>query len=153
MIQLGGSGLALCFWHELGRMDRSQALNLLLQTQSDVWVMSSLRRLIELRSAEPGFAKLTDRAVLEAAADLIASGELVLVRTGDRSTGRTGDTSLGKGQSKAGSAPPPPPNQSSQRSSPAPPEEPRVFPANVDAAVMAAVLQNAAQSGAPFCDH
>lgn len=148
MIPLGDTGFALCFWHEMGRMDRNQALTLLRRSQSDIWALASLRRVVEKRSAPTTLTRLNDQAVLEAVADLIASGELVIIRTDDHATGRTGDTVLGK---TAKSAAPPPPAPRPASSPAPPPGDPPVFPANIDAVAQAAANQQAAAQGAPFC--
>jgi hypothetical protein len=148
MIPLGDTGFALCFWHELGRMDRNQALNLLRRSQSDIWAQASLRSVVERRMAPTTLTRLNDEQVLEAVADLIASGELVLVRTGDHTVARKGDTVLGKTAKSA--APPPAARPASQSSAP-PPSDSRVFSANIDAVAQAAANQQAAQQGAPFC--
>ena len=151
MIPLGDTGFALCFWHEMGRMDRNQALSLLRRSQSDIWAVASLRSVVERRLAPTTLTRLNDEQVLEAVADLIASGELVLVRTGDHTVARKGDTVLGK---TAKSAPPPPASRpASQSQSPPPAADSKVFPANIDAVAQAAANQQAAQQGAPFCEH
>jgi hypothetical protein len=152
MIPLGDTGFALCYWHEMGRMDRNQALDLLRRSKSDIWAQASLRTVVAKRSAPTTLTRLNDDQILEAVADLIASGELVLVRTGDHAAGRKGDTVLAGG-AKSAAPPPPPPRPASQSSSPPPPVDPKVFPANVNAAAQAAAMQQAAQQGAPFCEH
>jgi hypothetical protein len=149
MIPLGDTGFALCFWHEMGRMDRNQALHLLRRSQSDTWALASLRSVVEKRLAPTTLTRLNDEQVLEAVADLIASGQLVLVRTGDHTVARKGDTVLGK-TAKSAAAPPPAPRPASQ-SAPPPPIDSKVFPANIDAVAQAAANQQAAQQGAPFC--
>jgi hypothetical protein len=87
MIPLGDTGCALCFWHELGRMDRNGALTLLRRLQSDIWAQASLRSAVERKIIPPAPATLNDAQVSEAAADLIASGKLIPVRTGVGSAG------------------------------------------------------------------
>jgi hypothetical protein len=149
VIPLGDSGFALCFWHELGRMDRNQALHLLRRSQSDIWAQASLRSAIERRMPPTTLTRLNDDQVLEAVADLIASGELVLVRTDDHTIGRKGDTVLGK--PAKGAAPPPAPPPAAQSAAPPAPVDSKVFPANVNPAAQAAANQQAAQQGAPFC--
>ena len=150
MIPLGDSGFVVCSWHEMGRMDRTQALNLLRRSKSDVWAQASLRSLVSNRSAPTTLTRLNDDQILEIVADLIASGELILVRTGEHAAGRVGDTALA-GTPKSAPSPPPAPRPASQ-STPAPaPIDPKVFPANINAAAQAAANQQAAQQGAPFC--
>ena len=149
MIPLGDTGFALCFWHEMGRMDRSQALNLLRQSKSDIWAQASLRSVVAKRSVPTALTRLNDDEILETVADLIASGELVLVRTGDHEVGRKGDTVLG-GTAKS-AAPPPAPRPVSQSTPPPAPVDSKVFPANIDPVAQAAANQQAAQQGAPFC--
>jgi hypothetical protein len=149
MIPLGDTGFALCFWHEMGRMDRNQALHLLRRSQSDTWALASLRSVVEKRLAPTTLTRLNDEQILEAVADLIASGQLVLVRTGDHTVARKGDTVLGKTAKSA--APPPPAPRPASQSAPPPPIDSKVFPANIDAVAQAAANQQAAQQGAPFC--
>ena len=150
MIPLGDTGFALCFWHEMGRMDRNQALNLLRQSKSDIWAQASLRSVVANRSANT-LTRLNDDQILEAAADLIASGELVLVRTSDYVSGRRGDTILG-GVAKSAAPPPPAPRPASWSEAPSPPVDATVYSANVDPVAQAAANQQAAQQGAPFCE-
>jgi hypothetical protein len=126
-------------------MDRNQALHLLRRSQSDIWAQASLRSAIERRMPPTTLTRLNDDQVLEAVADLIASGELVLVRTDDHTIGRKGDTVLGK--PARGAAPPP----AAQSAAPPAPVDSKVFPANVNPAAQAAANQQAAQQGAPFC--
>ncbi|HUE24208.1 MAG TPA: hypothetical protein VMQ86_21180 [Bryobacteraceae bacterium] len=126
-------------------MDRNQALHLLRRSQSDIWAQASLRSAIERRMPPTTLTRLNDDQVLEAVADLIASGELVLVRTDDHTIGRKGDTVLGK--PAKGAAPPP----AAQSAAPPAPVDSKVFPANVNPAAQAAANQQAAQQGAPFC--
>jgi len=149
MIPLGDTGFALCFWHEMGRMDRNQALHILRRSQSDTWALASLRSVVEKRLAPTTLTRLNDEQILEAVADLIASGQLVLVRTGDHTVARKGDTVLGKTAKSA--APPPPAPRPASQSAPPPPIDSKVFPANIDAVAQAAANQQAAQQGAPFC--
>ena len=151
MIPLGDTGFALCFWHEMGRMDRNQALSLLRRSKSDIWAQASLRSVVAKRSAPTTLTRFSDDQVLEAVADLIASGELVLVRTGDHVIGRKGDTVLGGG-AKSAAPPPPAARPASQSVAPPPPVDARVYSANVDPVAQAAVNQQAAQQGAPFCE-
>jgi len=152
MIPLGDTGFALCFWHEMGRMDRNQALNLLRRSKSDIWAQASLRTVVAKRSAPTTLTRLNDDQILEAVADLIASGELVLVRTGDHAAGLKGDTVLA--QTAKGAAPPPPAARPPSQSASAPqPVDASVFPANIDPVAQAAANQQAAQQGAPFCEH
>jgi len=105
MIPFGDTGFALCVWHELGRMDRNQALTLLRRSQSDIWAQASLHSVVDKRFVPTTMTRMSDEQVLEGVADLIASGELVLARTGDHAVARKGDTVLGK---TAKSAAPPP---------------------------------------------
>jgi hypothetical protein len=150
MILLGDTGFALCYWSELGRLTREQALQLLRRSQSDVWAQAALRTVVEKRTPPTALPRLNEDQVLEAVADLIASGELILIRTGDHAIGRTGDTVLGKG---AQSAPaPPPPRQAAQTAAPPPAQDPKVFPPDTDPVAQAAALQAAAHQGAPFCE-
>ena len=151
MIQLGDTGFALCFWHEMGRMDRNQALALLRRSRSDFWALASLRGVIEKRMAPTTLTRLSDEQILEAAADLIASGELVLVRTGDHTIARKGDTMLGKNV-KSAAPPPPTARPASQSQTPPTPIDSKIFPANIDPVAQAAANQMAAQQGAPFCE-
>ena len=150
MIPLGDSGFVVCFWHEMGRMDRTQALGLLRRAKSDVWVQASLRSLVSNRSAPTTLTRLDDDQILEVVADLIASGELILVRTGERAAGRTGAPAPAK-TAQSAALPPPAPRPASQSSSAPPPVDSKVFPANVNPAAQAAANQQAAQQGAPFC--
>jgi hypothetical protein len=151
MITLGDTGFALCFWHELGRMDRNQALALLRRSRSDAWAMASLRSVVEKRMPPATLARWSDDQVLEAVADLIASGQLLLVRTGDHTVARRGDTVLGGG-AKSAAPPPPAPRPASQSQAPPASVESKIFPANIDPVAQAAANQQAAQQGAPFCE-
>jgi hypothetical protein len=151
MIPLGDTGFVLCFRHEMGRMDRNQALDLLRRSKSDIWAQASLRSVVAKRSASTTLTRFNDDQILEAVADLIASGELVLVRTGDRAIGRKGDSVPG-GTAKSDAAPPPAPRPASQSVAPPPPVDPKVYSANVDPVAQAAANQQAAQQGAPFCE-
>ena len=154
MITLGDSGFALEFWEKasrtdkLCRMDRNQALLLLGRSQSDIWIQASLRKLVANRLPRTALPRLNDEQVREAVADMIASGELVLVWTHDDSVEYKVVTGLAVPK-RAAAAPPPP--RPSQASSPPPPVDPAVFPANVNPVAQAAANQQAAQQGAPFC--
>jgi len=150
MIPLGDTGFALCFWSELGRLTREQALQLLRRSQSDIWAQAALRTVVEKRTPPTTLPRLNEDQVLEAVADLIASGELVLIRTGDHAIGRTGDTVLGKGAQSAPAAPPPP--RQPAQAAPAAAQDPKIFPPDTDPVTQAAALQAAAQQGAPFCE-
>jgi hypothetical protein len=151
MITLGDGGFTLCFWEKLSpadklcRMDRNRALSLLRRSQSDIWVQASLRRLVASRLPPTALVRLNDEQVREAVADMIASGQLVLVYSVERQV-----QGLAGVPKRAASAPPPP-RPASQTSSPPPPADPTVFPANINAAAQAAANQQAAQQGAPFC--
>jgi len=147
MIPLGDTGFALCFWHELGRMDRDQALNLLRRSKSDIWAQASLRSLLADRSSPTALTRLTDEEILGMVADLIASGELALLRTNTPTRGRT----VLSGTPKTVAAPPPAPRPAAASVPPPAPMDSSIFPANGDPAAQAAAMQQAAQQGAPFC--
>ena len=124
---LGDTGFALCFRYELGRMDRNWALTLLRRSRSDMWAQASLRSVVVKRSAPTTLTKFNDEQVLGAVADMIASGELILVRTVDYASGKD---DMAPAKTALSAAPPPPaPRPASQRSSP-PPVDSKVFPAN-----------------------
>jgi hypothetical protein len=130
-------------------MDRNQALFLLRRSQSDIWAQASLRRLVANRLPPAALDRMSDEQVREAVADMIASGELVVVWTHDH-----GVVSEGKGLAgapKRAAAAPPPSRPASQVSSPPPPTDPDVFPPNINPAAQAAANQQAAAQGAPFC--
>jgi hypothetical protein len=147
MTPLGNTGFALCFWYEIGRHTRDQALQHLRRSHSDPWVQSALRGLLDQRYGGAAQSRLSDEAILEAVADLIASGELVLVQTNDRAVG---NTIFGKA-AKSTAPPPPAPRPATQAPAPPPPQDPSIFPPNVDLVAQAAAIQAAAQQGAPFC--
>jgi hypothetical protein len=86
--------------------------------------------------------------VLEEIAWLLASRELWVKRKYD-AVGAASATQAAATQPQPVPLPPPPPKSSAP---PEPEPEEAVFLPNIDAAAMAAVLQEAAQSGKPFCE-
>ena len=109
-------------------MDRNWALTLLRRSRSDMWAQASLRSVVVKRSAPTTLTKFNDEQVLGAVADMIASGELILVRTVDYASGKD---DMAPAKTALSAAPPPPaPRPASQRSSPPPPVDSKVFPAN-----------------------
>lgn len=128
-------------------MDRSHVLHLLRRSKSDIWAQASLRKLIADRTSPAALTLLTDDEVLETVADLVASGELALLRTSNVTAGRTGLPAV----RKSDPAPPPVRRVPPASTAPAAPQDPPIFPANTDPAAQAAAMQQAAQDGAPFC--
>ena len=62
MIQLGDTGFALCFWHEMGRMDETRRW-LSCAGESDFWALASLRGVIEKRMAPTTLTRLSDEQI------------------------------------------------------------------------------------------
>jgi hypothetical protein len=148
MTPLGNTGFALCFWYEIDhRLTREQALQHLRRSQSDIWVQGALRHLVDQRFGGAAMTRLSDEAILEAVAGLMASGELVLVQTNDRAVGNT----IFGATAKSTAPPPPAPRAATQAPAPPPPQDPSIFPPGVDLVAQAAMNQAAAQQGAPFC--
>jgi hypothetical protein len=176
MISLSDKGFALCSREELRlsasgikqnagepeaqapeswtehRMDRSQALDLLRRSQSDIWAQASLRRLLANGLPPTALSKLSDDQIAEAIVDMVASGKLVLARSQDYSPSLEGEALAAAPKLQTAAAPPPSrPAPRPASSPPPPPADPPVFPSNINAAAQAAASQQAAQQGAPFC--
>ncbi len=98
-------------------------------------------------------AGLTHRSVVEVVDELawkISSGQIKVCQR----QREVDDPATVVGPLAPRAAPAPAPSSSRSRSAPVapPPPEPTTMPRNVDAAAVAAVLTEAAKSGAPFCE-
>ena len=153
MIVLGDTGYLLYFWYEargLAReqVTRDQALLLLHRSDYDIWTQAALRTVIEKEPAPTPLARLNEEQIREEIAQLIESGNLVLVRRAEPVL----QQALGTAP-KSAPAPLPAPRPVTQSTAPPPAPDPPIFPANVDPVAQAAANQAAAQQGAPFCEH
>jgi hypothetical protein len=128
--------------------DRRSALLFLLPFKSDAQFMWGLRYLLAEWNQGYALSLLGDQEVLEEIAWLLASRELWVKRKYD-AVGAASATQAAATQPQPVPLPPPPPKSSAP---PEPEPEEAVFLPNIDAAAMAAVLQEAAQSGKPFCE-
>jgi hypothetical protein len=128
--------------------DHRSALAFHLRFKSDGQFMSGLRQLLAGRNPGYALSRVSDQQVLEEIAGLLASGQLQLkyeYRAVQEGTAPTEPEPA----AQPGPEPPPPPKHYAP---PEPEPEESVFPPDMDAAAMAGVLQQAAQSGKPFCE-
>jgi len=148
MLRLGTTGLFICGSQERPRLSRSEAEALLRRCLADESTLQGLRAVLGSGGAD-SLTRLDDQQIVTELAQKIESGELLLF-------GEVLPVSSGGGGRKSGgetayAAPAPKPARAPV-AQPAQTDSP-LFPANADLAAMAATMQNAADRGAPFCEH
>jgi hypothetical protein len=119
--------------------------------KSHPMALDSLRGLIRERREGLCLPKSFDDEVLEQVAQMLATGELHVIRNPIILGTGAAKPSAQKGRPQAQAAPSPPPRRPAEGPPPPPPEE-SVFLPNVDPVAMAQALSQAALSGAPFCE-
>ncbi len=121
--------------------DKAQALQFLGRFKGNPAYMAKLRSLVAGRGAWPDLSRLSDDWVLEQAALLLVSGELMVGFQWHEPM----ELPQGEAQQASGPSAPPPAAERQQE------EDPPTFGA-VDGAAPARALRNAAQDGVPFCE-
>lgn len=148
MLRLGSTGLFICGSRERPRLSRREAEQLLRRCLPDQYIILGLRALLGRVASEP-VNDLSDERVLEELAVRIENGELLLF-------GELRPLAAGGGGQKtesSTSAPPPAKAPRTAAQQPATRSDPSLFPDNTDLAAMAAAMQGASKTGAPFCAH
>ncbi len=131
--------------HTAMQLDRQRAMDLLRPFQADLRMIRELRTLL---ATTPGNPQVTDREVLAEIARKIEAKEVFAFRS------ELVQTFTGGSAAPTEAEPEPAPAAPSQKSTPAaPPPEAATLPPNTNESAQAAAAQQAAQSGAPFCDH
>jgi len=142
-------GPPIYFW------DKAEALAFLRRISVNSGDRTTFRTLLTKAEGALKVGKLNDEEVLDLLADCLVSGRIWAVRTRllkrSRSRKPEGEYMTPLEVSRMERKPPPPAPPKKEEEKPAPaPREPEVSPEM--AAAQAATLQQAAQTGAPFCE-
>lgn len=128
----------------LGGLDRAAARSWLARAAADAGAVRSLRRLVAERAALPGYG-LDDGAVVDLVAAWVTAGTLRLTVLPYEPLASWGDADEEEALAPA-------PIAAAAPAEAAPSEEPPTFGPDADAAVIAALMREAAAHGIPFCE-